>query len=208
MTDDLIRRYPALEACRADIEAAASALIRCYEGGGKVLTCGNGGSCSDSDHIVGELMKGFMKRRPLSEEAKKRMKQRTDLVDDELLGKLQGALPAVSLPSMTALGSAFCNDVDPELVYAQAVLGLGREGDVLIAISTSGNSRNVCAAVRVAKALGLTVIALTGAAGGQLRTAADIAVCVPEIETYKVQELHLPVYHYLCAAVEERFFDR
>jgi len=128
------------------------------------------------------------------------------LVDDELLNKLQGGLPAIALPSMTALNSAFCNDVDPELIYAQSLIGLGRKNDVLIAISTSGNSKNVFGAVKVAKALGVKVIGLTGNTGGKLKEHADIAIRVPETETYKIQELHLPVYHYLCAAVEDYFF--
>jgi D-sedoheptulose 7-phosphate isomerase len=170
------------------------------------MICGNGGSCADADHIVGELMKGFLSLRPLSEEKKGEMKANTDLVDDELLAKLQGGLPAYSLPSMTALNMAFCNDVDPELIYAQPIMAMGRKNDVLIAISTSGNSKNVFGAVKVAKALGVTVIGLTGGKGGKLKEHADIAVVVPESETFKIQELHLPVYHYLCAAVEQHFF--
>ncbi len=206
MLNDLIKRYSILAECKEDIEKAKEALIECYKNDGKVLICGNGGSCADSDHIVGELMKGFLKLRPLSEEKKIEMKSNCDLVDDELLSKLQGALPAISLPSITALNSAFCNDVDPELIYAQSLMSLGRKNDVLIAISTSGNSKNVFGAVKVAKALGVKVIGLTGNTGGKLKENADIAVCVPEKETYKIQELHLPVYHYLCAAVEDYFF--
>ena len=206
MLDDLIRRYPVLDECKEDIEKAKDALIECYKNDGKVLICGNGGSCADSDHIVGELMKGFLKLRPLSDEQKAEMKKNCDLVDDELLSKLQGGLPAIALPSITALNSAFCNDVDPELIYAQPLMSLGRKNDVLIAISTSGNSKNVFGAVKVAKALGVKVIGLTGKTGGELKKHADIAVCVPECETFKIQELHLPVYHYLCAAVEDYFF--
>ncbi len=206
MLNDLLRRYPILEVCKEDIEKAKDALIECYKNDGKVLICGNGGSCADSDHIVGELMKGFLKQRPLSEEQKTVMKKNCDLIDDELLSKLQGGLPAIALPSITALNSAFCNDVDPELIYAQSLMGLGRKKDVLIAISTSGNSKNVFGAVKVAKALGVKVIGLTGNTGGKLKEHADIAIRVPETETYKIQELHLPVYHYLCAAVEDYFF--
>jgi len=204
--NDLLKGYPILEVCKEDIKKAKDALIECYKNDGKVLICGNGGSCADSDHIVGELMKGFLKLRPLSEEQKAEMKSNCDLVDDELLNKLQGGLPAIALPSMTALNSAFCNDVDPELIYAQSLIGLGRKNDVLIAISTSGNSKNVFGAVKVAKALGVKVIGLTGNTGGKLKEHADIAIRVPETETYKIQELHLPVYHYLCAAVEDYFF--
>ncbi len=207
MINDLIGRYPALDACRADIEKARDAIISCYEKGGKLLLCGNGGSAADCDHIVGELMKGFMLDRALSDEKKAEMKKNSPLVDDHLLSKLQGALPAVSLPSVTALNSAFCNDVDAELVYAQPLMSLARENDILVAISTSGNSKNVFAAARVAKALGIQVIALTGKGGGKLASVADISICVPETETYKVQELHLPVYHCLCAMVEKYFFN-
>lgn len=206
MLNDLLRRYPILEVCKKDIEKAKDALIECYKNDGKVLICGNGGSCADSDHIVGELMKGFLKQRPLSEKQKTNMKKNCDLVDDELLSKLQGGLPAIALPSITALNSAFCNDVDPELIYAQSLMGLGRKHDVLIAISTSGNSKNVFGAVKVAKALGVKVIGLTGNMCGRLKEYSNISICVPETETYKIQELHLPVYHYLCAAVEDFFY--
>ena len=184
MFNELLNRYPCLENCKEEIAAARDALIACYEADGKVMICGNGGSCADADHIVGELMKGFLSLRPLSEQKKAEMKANTDLVDDELLSKLQGGLPAYSLPSMTALNMAFCNDVDPELIYAQNVFG----------------------AVKVAKALGVKVIGLTGGKGGKLKEHADIAITVPESETFKIQELHLPVYHYLCAAVEQHFF--
>ena len=206
MMKELLTRYPVLAACEKEIADARDALIACYERGNKVLLCGNGGSCADCDHIVGELMKGFLKKRPLSEEKRAEMKKSYD-VDDALLSSLQVGLPAVSLQSLTALNSAFCNDVDPDLIYAQAVLGLGKRGDVLIALSTSGNAKNVAAAVSVARAIGMTVIGMTGEKGGKLREMADITVNVPERETFKVQELHLPVYHYLCAAVEAHFFD-
>lgn len=183
-------------------------MIRCYEKGGKLLICGNGGSCADADHIVGELMKGFLKHRPLPHEKKEQMRKNCGLVTEDILEKLQGSLPAISLPSFTALNTAFCNDVDPDLLYAQALLGLGREGDVLLAVSTSGNAENVYHAAVVAKSLGITVIGLTGRDGGRLREVADISVCAPETQTYRIQELHLPIYHYLCAAVESHFFSR
>lgn len=206
MIQELITRYPVLSVCRNDIQATIDTIIHCYEHGGKVLLCGNGGSCADSDHIVGELMKGFLKKRPLSDAQKAAMKARSATLDDSLLNALQCGLPAISLPSLTALNTAFCNDADPELIYAQAVLALAKPGDVLIAISTSGNAKNVFAAVQVAKGLGVTVIGLTGNTGGKLKQYADIAVCVPETETFKIQELHLPVYHTVCAAVEAHFF--
>lgn len=207
MIHELFDRYPVLNACKTEILAANDTLIACYEAGGKVLLCGNGGSCADCDHIVGELMKGFLKKRPLDEAKKAQMKSACPALSDEMLSSLQGALPAVALPSYTALGSAFCNDVDADLVFAQGVLGLGRKGDVLIAMSTSGNSKNVVHAAEVAKALGVTVVGMTGEGGGKLATLADVCIRVPEHETYKIQELHLPIYHVLCAEVEAHFFN-
>ncbi len=206
MLKTLIERYPVLESCKDTAQNAAKAIIDCYENGGKVLICGNGGSCADGDHIVGELMKGFLKKRPISDEQKAQMKRNCQLVDDEILNKLQCGLPAISLPSISALNSAFCNDVDPELIYAQSLMSLGRKGDILIALSTSGNSKNVFAAAKVARSLGVTVIGMTGLTGGKLKDVSDICINVPETETYKIQELHLPVYHYICAAVEEHFY--
>lgn len=207
MLNELLKRYPALTEIKDDIEKAAKELIACYENGGKVLLCGNGGSSADCEHIAGELMKGFLKKRPVSDEKRTQMKSNAPYLEDEILSKLQCGLPAVSLPSMTALNSAFCNDVDPELIYAQPLMALGNKNDILIAISTSGNSKNVYAAVKVAKALGLRVIGLTGASGGKLKGIADVCICAPEEETFKIQELHLPVYHYLCAETETRFFE-
>ncbi len=206
MLNELLNRYPQLVECTDVLKEAAAAMIGCYKNGGKILLCGNGGSCADCDHIVGELMKGFLKMRPLNSAQKAEMMHNSLLLDEELLNKLQGGLPAIALPSIPALNSAFCNDVDPELIYAQSVMALGKAGDVLIALSTSGNARNVFAAAAVAKGLGLTVIGLTGKGGGKLSEIADICIRVPETETFKVQELHLPVYHYLCAATEEEFF--
>ena len=206
MLNELLNRYPQLAVCTDELKKAAAAMIACYTNGGKLLLCGNGGSCADCDHIVGELMKGFLKKRPLSSAQKCEMLHNSTLLDDAMLSKLQNGLPAIALPSVAALNSAFCNDIDPELIYAQSVLGLGKPGDVLLCISTSGNAKNVFAAAAVAKGLDLTVIALTGSGGGKLKEIADICIQVPETETYKVQELHLPVYHYLCAATEDAFF--
>ena len=206
MINELIKRYPMLDACREDIEKTLEAIISCYERGGKLLLCGNGGSAADCDHIVGELMKGFLKKRPLSDEKKAEMTTLSPSLDTELLARLQSGLPAVSLPSLSILNSAFCNDVDPSLIYAQSVLGLGKKGDLLIAISTSGNAENVAAAVKVARGIGMTTVGLTGESGGKLRALADICICTPEKETFKIQELHLPIYHLLCAAVENHFF--
>ena len=206
MLNELINRYPSLCDCKEDIKKAVDAIIDCYEKGGKLLLCGNGGSCADCEHIVGELMKGFLKKRPLDGSKMEEMKRNCNLVNDEMLEKLQGGLPAIAIPSITALNSAFCNDVDPELVYAQPLMSLAKENDILIGISTSGNSKNVFGAVKVTKALGIKVIGLTGKTGGKLKDTADICICAPETETFKIQELHLPIYHYLCAAVEEHFF--
>ncbi len=206
MKNELLTRYPKFEKCIDAIEKAKDAMITCYENGGKILLCGNGGSCADCDHIVGELMKGFLSLRPLCDKKKANMKENFAEIDDEILNKLQWGLPAISLVSLNALNSAFCNDVDPELMYAQSVFGLGKSGDILIAMSTSGNAKNVAAAVKVARAMGLTVIAFTGKDGGVLRDISDICIIAPENETFKIQELHLPIYHYLCAEVEKHFF--
>lgn len=206
MIKELITRYSALAVCESDITNATNAIIECYKAGGKVLICGNGGSAADSDHIVGELMKGFLKKRPLCDEKKAEMKALCPEISEDILCKLQVGLPAIALPSLAALNSAFCNDVEPEYIYAQSVLALGKKGDVLIAMSTSGNAKNVYAAASVAKSLGITVISLTGEGGGKLKELADIAIRVPENETFKIQELHLPTYHCICAEVEEYFF--
>jgi len=205
MLKELLARYPVLTACEKEIVAARDALISCYKNGGKVLLAGNGGSCADCDHIVGELMKGFLKKRPLSEEKKREMKA-AYAVDDAILSSLQVGLPAISLQSLTALNSAFCNDVDPELIYAQLVLALGKKGDLLIAISTSGNSKNVTAAAASAAALGVRTVSLTGAGGGELAGLADISIKAPSSETYKIQEYHLPIYHAICAEAERKLF--
>ncbi|MBQ8029318.1 MAG: SIS domain-containing protein [Clostridia bacterium] len=204
--NDLLKRYPCLSEIKEEIIKAKEIIISCYENEGKLLLCGNGGSSADCDHIVGELMKGFLKERCLSDEKKAQMKKNAPFLEDEILSKLQCGLPAISLPSMTALNTAFSNDIEPELVYAQSLMSLGNENDVLVAISTSGNSKNVSAAAKVAKALGCKVIALTGASGGKLKELSDVCLCVPEEETFKVQELHLPIYHYLCAQTEAHFF--
>lgn len=206
MIKNLIDRYPTLALCESDIENATSMIINCYENGGKLLLAGNGGSSADADHIVGELMKGFMKKRELTDSQKAEMKEKCQDISDATLAKLQNALPAISLSSFSALNTAFSNDVDADLVFAQGVLGLGKPNDVLIAISTSGNSKNVVEAAKVAKAIGVKVIALTGKSGGVLKNLADITIAVPESETYKVQELHLPVYHSICAEIESHFF--
>ena len=196
MIHELILRYPQLKVCEADVVGAKDAMVKTYRQGGKILLCGNGGSAADCDHIAGELLKGFRSLRPVTDET----------IPEDLRAKLQGSLPAVSLHSASAAMTASLNDLDPNMVYAQMLHGLGEKGDLLIALSTSGNAQNVCNAARLARAKGLTVIGLTGATGGKLKELSDLCICVPEIETYKVQELHLPVYHYLCAQTEQELF--
>jgi len=207
MIKDLLNRYPQLHVCSDAIINAEKELIKCFESGGKLLLCGNGGSCSDCEHIAGELMKGFLKKRPLTQEDKLRMKTNYPPIDDMMLNQLQKGLPTIPLTSFTAINSAFCNDVNADLVYAQTLMALAKEQDVLLAISTSGNSKNVVNAAKAARATGCKVIALTGEGGGKLREISHICICAPETETFKIQELHLPIYHYLCAKIEEHFFD-
>ena len=203
--DRLIERYPALKECGEDIAAAVRLVIDTYQAGGKLLLAGNGGSAADCEHISGELLKGFMSKRPLSEEKRREMCASYP-VEEDVLDKLQMGLAAIPLTSLSALGTAFSNDVSPELVFAQGVFALGKRGDTLIAMSTSGNSKNVLRAAEVAKAVGVKVIGLTGQGGGALKDVCDVCVCVPETDTYKVQEYHLPIYHCLCAMLEEEFF--
>ena len=197
MINELILRYPQLKACETEILAAKNAIVNTYRKRGKVLLCGNGGSAADCDHIAGELLKGFRIKRPVTGQH----------IPEDLRNKLQGSLPAISLHSASAAFTASLNDLDPAVAYAQLLHGLGKEEDLLIALSTSGNAENVCNAARLAKAKGLSVLALTGERGGRLASLADICICVPEEETYRVQELHLPVYHYLCAATEQELFQ-
>ncbi len=206
MFNELLERYPCLSACKDEIKLADQIIINTYEDGGKLLVCGNGGSCADAEHIVGELMKGFLSMRPLDDWYKDELKSANPELTDDMLCKLQGALPAIALTGHNGLSTAYLNDVDPSLTFAQQLFGYGVEGDVFVGITTSGNSDNVCKAAQLAKALGIKVIGLTGMKGGKLKEIADVCICVPETETFKVQELHLPVYHYLCASVENHFF--
>ena len=196
---ELLARYPALESCRAGIAAAFETLLSSYKAGGKVLACGNGGSASDAEHIVGELMKKFKKHRGIPAEIAASLRP-------EIAERLEGSLPAISLVSMSGILTAFANDVAWETAFAQQVLGLARPGDVLITLSTSGNSANCVAAAEVMKAAGGRSIALTGAKESRLSDVCDVTIRVPETETFKVQELHLPVYHALCAMLEEELF--
>lgn len=194
---DLLTRYPELLCIKEEIEKARALLIDTLKNGGKVMVCGNGGSCADCEHIVGELMKGFMKKRPV----------RDARIPEDLRCRLQMAMPAISLPSQTAVLSAFANDVDAAMGYAQLVYGYGKEGDLLIAISTSGNAENVVNAATVAKCIGVKTLALTGEKQSRLSELCDVTLRAPQTETYKVQELHLPLYHDLCAQAELALFD-
>lgn len=206
--NELVQRHPLLKPVEIEIKKAADALISCYEKGNKVLVCGNGGSSSDSDHIVGELMKGFEHKRELSQTFKNKLLAIENNRGKYLSEKLQQALPAISLSAHTALLTAVSNDTDASLVFAQQVVGYGNSGDVLLAISSSGNSQNVIDAMITARAKELTVIGLTGETGGAMKTLCDIIIPVPGKKTAFVQELHLPVYHALCVFVENHFFEK
>ena len=204
--EELVERYPVLDAVKDDVRKAYELLEACYEQGGKLLIAGNGGSCADAEHIVGELMKGFVKRREVSDSFAECLRNADEVRGAELAKKLQGGLPAIALTGHAGLSTAYLNDADGDLIFAQQTYGYGRPGDVLIGISTSGNAKNVMYAMTVAKALGMKTIGLTGKDGGALKREADVSVVVPETETFKIQELHLPVYHALCLMLEERFF--
>ncbi len=204
--NDLIYRYPLLDSSRDQIKAGADLLIEAAEGGGKFLICGNGGSSADADHIVGELMKGFIHKRPLPEKQKTALAEAGGETGKHMADLLQEAIPAVSLSSHTALNTAFLNDVDPSLIFAQQVSGLGRHGDLLWGLSTSGNAKNVVAAAIAAKAKGLYTFAMTGEKENKLSEICDVCIRVNGKETYKIQELHLPVYHTLCMILEDHLF--
>lgn len=195
----LFDRYPSLAPCRSDVAAAFEVLLSAYRAGGKVLICGNGGSASDSEHIAGELLKKFKKHRDVPSAIAERLRP-------ELVAKLEGSLPAVSLVSMSGIITAFANDVAWETAFAQQVLGLGREVDVLMTLSTSGNSANCVAAAEVMRAIGGKAVAFTGRRESRLSAVCDVTIRVPADETYKIQEFHLPVYHALCAMLEEELF--
>ena len=202
----LIERYPKLAVCKEDIKKAYELLDEAYSKGRKLLVCGNGGSASDSEHIVGELMKEFKLKRKVYSDQAAALKEIDPDLGQVLADNLQGALPAICLTGHSSLTTAFMNDANADLVFAQQVNGYGKQGDVFLGISTSGNSKNVLYAAVNAKAKGLKVIGLTGAKENKLMKYADVCIRVPETETYKIQELHLPVYHCLCLMLEEKFF--
>lgn len=204
----LIERYPQLGYCQNELHEAYNILEAAYANGRKLLVAGNGGSAADSEHIVGELMKEFkLKRKVYGEQAEELLHISPEL-GRVLADNLQGALPAISLTGHSALTTAFMNDSEPELVFAQQVNGYGKPGDVFLGISTSGNSRNILYAAVTAKSKGLKVIGLTGQRENKLQNYSDVCIHVPETETYKIQELHLPVYHCLCLMLEDKFFGK
>ena len=196
--DELVQRYPVLEPVKGDILKAYEIMRDCYEKGGKLMIAGNGGSCSDSEHIVGELMKGFVKRRPVSAELAQALKAADPQMGEKLAENLKGGLPAIALTG---------NDVNGDMVFAQQLYGYAKKGDVFLGITTSGNSKNVLYAATAAKALGVTVIGLTGRDGGRIKEFSDVSIIVPVQETFKIQELHLPVYHALCLMLEDHFYE-
>lgn len=204
--DLLIERYPVLKSCVEDIEKAYLILEECYVNDGKLLIAGNGGSAADSEHIAGELMKRFKTPRPVTVEFAEKLKAIDPVRGENLAHNLERGLMAIPLVAHEALSTAYINDVDGLGVFAQQLFGFGRPGDVFLGISTSGNSKNVMSATVVARALGIKVIGLTGAKGGELAEVSDVAIRVSETETYMIQELHLPVYHALCLMLEDRFF--
>lgn len=196
---ELLTRYPQLEITQTDIQAGFELLCNCFDRGGKLLIAGNGGSAADAEHISGELLKGFEHPRKLTGPIAEKL-------PPEIARKLQGSLPAIPLTGFMSLATAYANDIDAEMIFAQLVLGLAQGEDVLLGISTSGNSKNIIAAFEVAKAKGIATILLTGEQGGILANMADIAIKVPSSRTLEIQELHLPVYHCLCLMLEDFFF--
>lgn len=204
--DLLMERYPSLESAKNDIVAAYLLLEESYKNGGKLLVAGNGGSAADAEHIVGELMKGFkLPRKPEADFAEKLVEENQEL-GAVLAENLQGALPAIALDGHPALSTAYMNDCEPLLCFAQQVNGYGKSGDVFFGISTSGNSKNVLFAATTAHAKGMKVIGLTGAKDSKLKDMSDVCIKAPQTETYMIQELHLPIYHCLCLMLEDRFF--
>jgi len=201
---ELTERYPALNSCVREVKISCQILTEAMKKGNKILLAGNGGSCADCEHISGELLKGFLNKRPLTDTDKQAFSPYEN--GAILAGQLQYGIPALPLPAFSALSTAFCNDVDPDAVYAQLVMALGKPEDVFVGLSTSGNAKNICEAAITAKARGLKVIGLTGMGGGKLADLCDCCIQVPETETFKVQELHLPVYHCICAVLEAEFF--
>ena len=206
--DELVKRYPSLETIRQDIKEAVKIIKNCFAKDGVLFTAGNGGSAADADHIVGELMKGFVLKRPLNDDNKKRILDQGEPEAYDLIANLQCGFRAFNLMCHSAIYSAAANDLGGDMGPAQQLCSAGRPGDVLLAISTSGNAKNLALACQVAKMRGMKIIGMTGEGGGRLAKLADVCIKAPEKETYKVQELHLPIYHFICIAVEKSFFDK
>ena len=204
--DLLVERYPSLKSAKNDIVAAYLLLEESYENGGKLLVAGNGGSAADAEHIVGELMKGFKLPRKLETDFAEKLVAENQELGAVLAENLQGALPAIALDGHSALSTAYMNDCEPLLCFAQQVNGYGKAGDVFLGISTSGNSKNVLYAATTAHAKGMKVIGLTGAKDSKLKDMSDVCIKAPQTETYMIQELHLPIYHCLCLMLEDKFF--
>ncbi len=196
--DNVVKNFPELSSVKKDVTAAFSLLVETFKNGGKLLLCGNGGSAADCDHIAGELLKGFMLKRSLNKEDSEKLR--------EYAQKLQYGFPCIPLTAFSAAITAVANDNDPNMIFAQQIFALGKSGDTLMALSTSGNSANIVAAAKVAKAIGMKVLAVTGKKDSALSDISDITIKLPETETYRVQELTLPLYHALCADIEEAFF--
>lgn len=203
--EDLISRIPILQPLLPSLQGALGYMLETYQAGGKILICGNGGSAADAEHMTGELMKGFLLKRPLLQEERELLGEGG--CTDEVASALQRCIPAISLVGGVALPTAYANDVDARAVFGQQVFGLGRKGDTLVAISTSGNSANVVFAARVAKGLGIKVVALTGMRESALSALADIVILAPSASTPRIQEYHLAIYHALCAEMERRLFE-
>ena len=204
--EELLERYPELKEQRDNILAVYKVLEESYVNGGQLLVAGNGGSAADSEHIVGELMKAFIKPRKLQDDLQNKLKTVDEKLGTVLADNLQGALPSIAVTGHVGLSTAYLNDCNPLLSFAQQVNGFGREGDVFLGISTSGNSENILYALVTAKAKGMKTIGLSGRDGGKMKEFCDEIIIVPEKETFRIQELHLPVYHALCLMLEERFF--
>ena len=206
--DLLVERYPALECVKTEIATAYSIIADCYRNGGKLLIAGNGGSAADAEHIVGELMKGFVLDRKIKQTFSERLISIDSELGNVLAQNLQGAFPAIALDGHMSLSTAYMNDCEPLLCFAQQVNGYGRAGDVFLGISTSGNSKNVMYAATVARAIEMKIIGLTGEKESKLSAFADVCIKAPQRETYMVQELHLPIYHCLCLMLEENFYGK
>ncbi len=204
----LLEKYPTLESCIESINTCVQTIISAYRSGSKVLIAGNGGSASDSEHIAGELLKSFVKKRPINKNIANSIMNTTEnkQMAEYIISNLEMPLEAIALTSHPSLNTAFINDKEPYLVFAQQMLAFGKNGDVFIAISTSGNAKNIILAANVAKALGVKIVSLTGEDGGKLAKMSDIAIKAPATETYKIQEYHLPIYHHICLEVEAAFF--